>query len=614
MTIFIIYIIKVNIIFTLFTILYYSFFRNLTFYGLNRLVLLGTLFCSLLIPCLDINLPFLDGNKSEADFKQTFLHKINDIKVEKLFESPSSNKYASTTPLVTAESPKSQIIDPIKSDDKVSGKSVFSLSSLFKYIYIIGGLISLYLLIKEAAKIVHNRLTSQKIYSFNFISVVKSKIDHVFSSFKWVFLPEDYNFRKEDPVIKHEIAHIKLKHSYDLLLTEIFVIINWMNPFVYIFRNQLKELHEYQADKYVLSSNIKKSDYLTLMLESVLGTNRPNLASGFSSSGMKKRINMIMKNKSSSIAILRYSIILPLFALLLMSFSVKRNIETKKAIINTIEQAININIQSEIISRTYFDEPQKPFQKKKKIDKKNINKVVAEKKERYKTMNIEGFSVMIENKAFDEDFVTTLKAYDRLKKDLKRIARSRINKEVLNRLQTIKIFLDWNTVKATSSEISHIEKEIQNNLYFRNVKEFNEYTNQRHMPFALLHSLSYTYYNKFLTGEEGNSIRESYKKEVIENNKYSNLTFLTEEGEYIVIERGLRKSPVYYFAASTIAFMGISNSYPFNYRELQTYDPNMYDIMTDIWGKNIHHYENNDAFTTVTGEKIHIDDLASIYI
>jgi len=561
MTNFIIYIIKVNIIFSLFTILYYSFFRNLTFYSLNRFVLLGTIVSSLLIPCLDINLPFLGSGKAHSDFKQNLLHKIDVIKVEKLFDTPKVVDHSSSTAAITLQGAENQVIDTvIKDSRKASTKSFFSLSSILKYIYMLGILITLFCLLRGALKIIHKRITAQKIYSFNFISVVKLKIDHVFSSFKWVFLPEDYDFRREDPVIKHEIAHIKLKHSYDLLLTEIFVMINWMNPFVYIFRYHLKALHEFQADKSVLSTNIKKSDYLTLMLQSVLGKNTLNLASGFDSSSMKKRINMIMKSKSNGFAVLRYVFILPLFALMLMSFSIKRDFETKEAIISTIEKAININIQSGVTSRTHFDGPKKSFFKeKRKKAKKGINKTVAAKEERYKKMNIEGFTVMIENKAFEEDFVATLKAYDRLKKDLRRIARSRMNRETLSRLQTIKIFLDWNTNKASISQIAHIEEELHNNLYYPSVKSFNKYTNQRHMPFALLHTLAYTYYNKFLIGEEGSTIREVYEEEVVENGKYNDLTYLTEEGEYVVMERGLKKSEAHYFATSTISFMGLSN-------------------------------------------------------
>ena len=40
-----------------------------------------------------------------------------------------------------------------------------------------------------------------------------------------------------------------------------------------------------------------------------------------------------------------------------------------------------------------------------------------------------------------------------------------------------------------------------------------------------------------------------------------------------------------YFAESTEAYLGVNDFYPFVRAELKQHDPDMYELMTEIWGK-----------------------------
>ena len=45
------------------------------------------------------------------------------------------------------------------------------------------------------------------------------------------------------------------RHSYDMLFISIVKSLQWFNPFIYLLGSDIKEIHEYEADKYVLQHN-----------------------------------------------------------------------------------------------------------------------------------------------------------------------------------------------------------------------------------------------------------------------------------------------------------------------------------------------------------------------
>jgi len=69
-----------------------------------------------------------------------------------------------------------------------------------------------------------------------------------------------------DKIIAHEMAHVRFKHSLDILFFEILLTVQWFNPFAWLIRHLLKELHEFQADKSVLSNGISIGQYKKLIL------------------------------------------------------------------------------------------------------------------------------------------------------------------------------------------------------------------------------------------------------------------------------------------------------------------------------------------------------------
>lgn len=151
--------------------------------------------------------------------------------------------------------------------------------------------------------------------------LITGDVADVFSYFNWVFVPK-HKFEEYSPeIIDHEKQHIQLKHSWDVMLAELYLAFFWFNPLAYLYRKSLKSIHEYQADYGVLQGGSKTSTYMMLLMES-LEIQKPNsLYNYFNQSLLKKRVLMMTKPKSKSLTKLVYLLLLPVCGILFSAFT-----------------------------------------------------------------------------------------------------------------------------------------------------------------------------------------------------------------------------------------------------------------------------------------------------
>ncbi|MGY5847890.1 M56 family metallopeptidase [Salegentibacter sp. HM20] len=150
---------------------------------------------------------------------------------------------------------------------------------------------------------------------FEIVEVPNSNIACTF--YKTVFLGDKLEEAEKQQILSHELVHIKQKHSLDLLIFELLKIVFWFNPLVYIFQNRISSLHEFIADASVVKTTQKRNYYEQLLNSAFNTQNISFINQFFNHSLIKKRIIMLQKSKSKSIAKFKFLIIVPLLLVML---------------------------------------------------------------------------------------------------------------------------------------------------------------------------------------------------------------------------------------------------------------------------------------------------------
>ena len=133
-----------------------------------------------------------------------------------------------------------------------------------------------------------------------------------YSFFRYIVISaKDYEDSRH-AILTHEQAHIRLGHSWDILLLEAVCTIQWFNPLVWMLARDLRAVHEYEADKAVLDLGIDATRYQQLLVIKAFGTRLQSVTNSLSHGSLKDRIIMMKKTKSSGLLMLK-GLFLPLF-------------------------------------------------------------------------------------------------------------------------------------------------------------------------------------------------------------------------------------------------------------------------------------------------------------
>jgi TonB family protein len=281
------YLLKVSAGTTLFYLCYLLLFRKDTFYLRNRIFLILTLLLPTILPA---------------------------IKIPNL-----SNSHAPAGP--------ANVIDNIIFSGTATGTAIsgtinsFDYNRLFVWIYFIVtgllllrgavSLISTYRIIKKGS--VKNSRFPKVIISDNQLPP--------FSFFPYAVIPAEYfkNGNYSD-ILDHEFAHIREGHTFDLLLSELFIALQWFNPFVWLIKRSIILNHEYLADHVSLSNNKSVKEYQYRLLNFQTELKHISLAHSFNSL-IKNRIIMINRKPTRRYATLKNILILPVAAIVVYAFA-----------------------------------------------------------------------------------------------------------------------------------------------------------------------------------------------------------------------------------------------------------------------------------------------------
>ncbi|ANH60953.1 M56 family metallopeptidase [Dokdonia donghaensis] len=157
---------------------------------------------------------------------------------------------------------------------------------------------------------------------YTFVAVTRAISPFSFFS-KIVYNPALHTPEELEMIIAHEKVHAQQRHSLDMLLSQITLVIQWCNPFAWMYKNSLEQNLEYIADHQAIQEIKNPKQYQRTLVQVSSPSFAPALTNQFYQSFIKKRIVMINTPQSHKNNLWRLSLIIPVLALFMYSFNVK---------------------------------------------------------------------------------------------------------------------------------------------------------------------------------------------------------------------------------------------------------------------------------------------------
>ena len=304
-----IYSIKSALVLALLYLPYTLMLRQESFFRMNRITLLTILMLALVLPMVDI--PSLATPEQPVVYEMQ--HRIMLMTQE---AEMTTKSLAATTRTI-------------------------SWLGILAIVYIIGVILALLIRLWQLFKI-------DKIIRGGCLWTDKSgkatiycHIDDV-APFSWmrsiVISEKDYKpYGRE--ILLHEKAHILNLHSMDILFLTLVEAVQWWNPIAYLLGHSLRDVHEYEADDYVLHQGVSLQNYQALLVKKSLANTSYAFANNFNHSLIKKRIYMMNHPKSNPWLRSKVLYILPVMLVVLTAFATPKLNEKVEEIVERVEKA-----------------------------------------------------------------------------------------------------------------------------------------------------------------------------------------------------------------------------------------------------------------------------------
>jgi TonB-dependent SusC/RagA subfamily outer membrane receptor len=285
-----IYLLKSMILSGIFFGYYTLFLKNTIYHAYNRFYLLASMALSLVIPFFKLSM-FTVSEEQAAGAKQVLIY---------LTQLPASQ--------AQEESIAWEIL------------VIIGISALFVG-YLAYSILKVFRLKAVSAK--------KQMGDFTFI---ETDLDEApFSFFSNLFWKKSISMEDESgrKILQHELAHIREKHSWDRLFSQLICSIFWMNPFNWIMQKELQNIHEFIADRDAVGTG-EVDAFAKMLLQTYYGNHFLNPSHSFYYSSIKRRIIMLTTSNTPKYAYLRKVAVLPLVAITLVLFSIQLSAQKPK--------------------------------------------------------------------------------------------------------------------------------------------------------------------------------------------------------------------------------------------------------------------------------------------
>lgn len=283
---------------------YYLLFEKEKTHRFNRFYLLFSIAFSFLVPFINIK-----DQKEVLPFAETVY-----VVTENINYSLGSSYVNNTSPVSVPTQGEDHRQNPL----------------LIVYIMVAVGLF--FRFAKNLSILIKRNWKAEKLRYQNAKLVLCNSHPVPFSFLNFIFVDrEEYeNGKIEKEILEHELAHVRQRHSLDILFTELLLCFAWFNPFFYAYKKAIQLNHEFLADDAVLKTFANTSAYQYLLLNKITGASHSLLTSSFNYITTKKRLIMMTKTISHFRVALKLTALLPLSTLLVFLFSTKLIAQVKE--------------------------------------------------------------------------------------------------------------------------------------------------------------------------------------------------------------------------------------------------------------------------------------------
>jgi len=277
------YLLKSVILSGIFFGYYTLFLKNTIYHAYNRFYLLASMALSLTIPFFKLSM-FSVTEEQAAGAKQLLIY------LTQLPASPVQENYIDWEIIVIAV-----------------------ISSLF-VCYLVYSVLRIFRLKAMNSKTLMGEFT-----------FIETDLDEApFSFFSNLFWKKSISIEDEcgRKILQHELSHIREKHSWDRLFSQLICSVFWMNPFNWIIQKELQNIHEFIADRDAVGTG-EVDAFAKMLLKTYYGNHFLNPSHSFYYSSIKRRIIMLTTSNIPTYSYLRKVAVLPMLAFILALFSIQ---------------------------------------------------------------------------------------------------------------------------------------------------------------------------------------------------------------------------------------------------------------------------------------------------
>ena len=314
-----VYILKSSFCLAVFYLFYRLLLSRETFHRFNRIALLGILLLSCLLPFVEVSV------RRPVEMYQTMM---------------TWEQWLLLTDLAGTETHAVQVQENVVT--WIQGLLlVYLFGILFFMLRNIYSLFGLWVLLKSGRR---EKVSDYVVTVVKAVLIVHERDISPFSWMRYIVISQKDLHENGREILTHDLAHIRNRHSWDLFAADICIFFQWFNPAAWLLKQELQNIHEYEADETVINEGVDARQYQLLLIKKAVGTRLYSMANSFNHSKLKKRITMMLKEKSSPWARLKYLYVLPVAAIAVTAFARPEVSETVEEI-----SAVKVNDLTAIV-------------------------------------------------------------------------------------------------------------------------------------------------------------------------------------------------------------------------------------------------------------------------